>query len=626
MPTVAHRFSRRATILAAIALVLAVTQQPAALGASLTSVTSSTSHAVAHRQPSPTPYPGGQWEPGPPQYGAQTVTGVPVTMDDGVTLYADIAYPTDLATGQRAAGTFPVALTHTVYANSLDTYFTQYGYISIAVCSRGTCEGSGGNVQLYNAHDGLDGKEIINWAAHLPGSDGRVGEFGCSAPAQTGFADAALVGPHSSLKAAVYQCASLDALTHDAIFAGGIPTQTENILSHFGDLEGGNPATIAYFQNLQTEISNGGPAAYDGAFWQSRDPLQWAQDIVNNNVPTLLWSGWSDLYAQSALATYTAFQNAYDHRSISDPMRPDQSTTPQYQLIMGNWAHGGGLDDGIVLEWFDTWVKGMDTGLQRTRTPLHFDELGSNRYVNAAQYPSVSDYTRLYLGSDSTLQKRVPATTSSESLVWAQPSVSGALISYSSQPFRHGATLSGPIAATVYASSSNTNMELIAKLYDVAPNGAASFITQGTVLGSQSRLDHSKSWTNEDNGISIRPWTFQNKDIYLVPNHVYKFDAMLFPTQWGLAPGHEVQLRLATQTPSSDCASLIGLEPCYLTAPQQASIPGGTYTILQGPAFPTSVNLPLLPYMAFPTAASGATPTSNGVAEPLAWGSPHRHR
>jgi predicted acyl esterase len=547
-------------------------------------------------------------------------------MDDGVTLYADIAYPTILGTNMRAPGTFPVALTHTVYADSLDTYFTPHGYISIAVCSRGTCGGSGGTVQLYDARDGQDGRDIINWAAHLPGSDGRVGEYGCSAPAQTGFADAALVGPNSPLKAAVYQCASLDGLTHDAVFAGGIPTQTENILSTFGDLEGGNPATVAFFLDLQADIERGGPEAYDGAFWQARDRLQWAQDIVNNNVPVLLWSGWSDLYSQSALATYSAFQNAYDHRNAHDhrsifgPMSPYQPTTPRYQIIMGNWAHGGGLDDGIVLEWFDTWVKGMNTGLRNTNTPMHFAEIGTNRYINAAQYPTVSRYTPLYLGSAGTLNGDRWASTSSRSLVWEQPTLSGGLASYTTQPFVNGATLSGPIATTVYASSNNTNMELIAKLYDVAPDGTATFITQGTVLGSQSQLDPGKSWTDRS-GHSIRPWTLQNQDIYLTPNQVYKLNIMMFPTQWAVAPGDELQLQLTTQTPSSDCASAIGLEPCYLTTPQLASIPGGTYTILDGREYPSSVNLPLLPYMAFPTAASGATPTSNGVPEPLDWGS-----
>ncbi|MFG1959176.1 hypothetical protein [Nonomuraea sp. NPDC049028] len=64
--------------------------------------------ARADRQ-APTPWPGGRWEPGPARYGTTVVSDVPVRMDDGVTLTATVAYPTDPATERRASGRFPVA-------------------------------------------------------------------------------------------------------------------------------------------------------------------------------------------------------------------------------------------------------------------------------------------------------------------------------------------------------------------------------------------------------------------------------------------------------------------------------------------------------------------------------------
>ena len=54
-----------------------------------------------------TAYPGGKWEPGPAKFGAAVVSDVSVSMDDGVVLKASIVYPTDKATGQRAAGPSP---------------------------------------------------------------------------------------------------------------------------------------------------------------------------------------------------------------------------------------------------------------------------------------------------------------------------------------------------------------------------------------------------------------------------------------------------------------------------------------------------------------------------------------
>ena len=50
-------------------------------------------------QTHPTLYPGGVWEPGPARYGSTIVDDVAVTMDDGVVLRANVAYPTDPCSG-----------------------------------------------------------------------------------------------------------------------------------------------------------------------------------------------------------------------------------------------------------------------------------------------------------------------------------------------------------------------------------------------------------------------------------------------------------------------------------------------------------------------------------------------
>ena len=53
-------------------------------------------------------------------------------MADGVILFANIGYPTDPATGQRAAGQFPVLLTQNPYLGPTqqpDPFFVDRGYI-----------------------------------------------------------------------------------------------------------------------------------------------------------------------------------------------------------------------------------------------------------------------------------------------------------------------------------------------------------------------------------------------------------------------------------------------------------------------------------------------------------------
>ena len=160
-------------------------------------------------------YPGGKWSPGPARFGVEVVEDVPVTMDDGVVLNASIAYPTDLASGRRATGPFPVVVEHMPYVQfavpvKVNPFFAGYGYISVQVRARGLGK-SGGEVHFLSPREGLDGKAIIDWAAHrLEGSDGRVGLIGCSWPGAIAMTDAAAVGPGSPLKAVVAACSGME--------------------------------------------------------------------------------------------------------------------------------------------------------------------------------------------------------------------------------------------------------------------------------------------------------------------------------------------------------------------------------------------------------------------------------
>jgi uncharacterized protein len=172
----------------------------------------------------------------------------------------------------------------------------------------------------------------------------------------------------------------------------------------------------------------------------------------------------------------------------------------------------------------------------------------------------------------------------------------------------------------VYASSSNTNLELIATLYDVAPDGTATKITDGVVLGSQRQLDPRLSWYDAA-GDPERPFLSQTHDVYLAPGKPYRFDIPLLPQQWAITPGDSLRLTLTTQELTTLCATAtFSTEPCYNTAPQKQTLPGGTYSIRTDRQHPSALSLPLLPYEQFRTANSRVTPTSGGIVEPLDWG------
>ena len=212
-----------------------------------------------------TAYPGGRWQPAPATYGTAEQTTW-VKMQDGVALFATIAYPADPATGARATGPFPVILRHSPYTDEPVSYFVERGYIFANVRPRGTGRSQGG-VDFNGPTDRLDSVEIIDWAAALDGANGHVAMYGCSYPGQLALAAAASVGPDSPLKAVAALCAAGD-YSHEIELAGGIGTPGVAVLPNIGEAVGGSPATMAYFTNLQQEILSGGDAAYHRQYWQ----------------------------------------------------------------------------------------------------------------------------------------------------------------------------------------------------------------------------------------------------------------------------------------------------------------------------------------------------------------------
>jgi predicted acyl esterase len=572
------------------------------------------------------------------------VPNVPVTMDDGVTLFANIGYPTDLATGQRAAGNFPVLLTQDPYLGPTqqpDPFFVTRGYIFASVTVRGTLNSQapgGGPLinDMFSPREAQDGVELVHWAAHLDGSNGVVGLTGCSQLGDNQLFTAAAVGPHSPIKAILPACAGS---TYDGVyFSGGIPGP---IIGLFGTsskfLSGPQhaPENDAFNLALQTEVLAGGPRAYDNLYWQQRTTTPaLAAQVVRNGIPALLWTGWNAPDNIGSLAMYAAFQNAWLGRPFAAPMNTHQPTTGRYQIIVGPWGHGQGLDQSIELEWFDTWLKGEHTDMTRTRTSMHLFQNGTGTgagWVNASTNPVASEYTPYHLTGGGALvagrrgsRTGSVAGSSSDTIVWGQPSQPGTTLSYTTPSFPRGATLAGPISATIYASSSNTNLELIGTLYDVAPDGTATQIATGSLLGSLRAINPQQSWFSRD-GVMIQPAHPFLADDYVPAGRTARYDITLYPTVWSLPAGHSVRLTLSTQEPTSACHSfltaLLPAVPCLLTAPQQKTLPGGVYQIDHSRFLPSSINLPLLPNDYLPAAPSGTTATSNGLTEPLGWNS-----
>jgi uncharacterized protein len=578
------------------------------------------------------PWPGGVWQPGPAQYGVGQELNDSFRMPDGTVLAGDVKYPTDPATGQRAAGRFPVIVTMNPYFNmgistetSLPSYIVERGYIGVQVDVRGTGR-SYGNYGMFSPQSERDFVEVAEFLArHYPDANGTAALAGQSYLGTDVLAAGQYIEPGSPIKALFAASAGADWYREMAV-----PSEIPSTFSiGYGALDQFRDG--GYAPGYSSDAVTGGPLTYDGSFWQSRAPINSAQEIAGIHMPTLMVSGEADFNAAMSLEMYTAIQNASVGRSIWAPMAPNQRADGNYQLIWSTESDVGAPGYNYTpyeLEWFDTFLKGQRTGVADTSTPLHLYEWEADQFVDAADYPFTRSYTRYYLNGSSTsqapyamnnggLSTTPPAsTTGADAIKWAPPasaptpSNASNILDYTSEPFSNGALLAGPINARLYVSSTARNSMIVATLIDVAPDGTTTSVyhiwePDGVLLGTARSIDPRKSWYDSTGApiLAYHPFTIGTQEP-VTPGQTVAMDVTLTPRMWAVLPGHRLRLQITTQAPTL-------LAP---TQPQIHSLTGATFSIGRNSQNSSYLNLPVLPLNTFTPDTAYAQPGPAGSA------------
>lgn len=592
-------------------------------------------------------------KPSEPVYGVGVEKNVGVTMSDGTVLRANVHFPTDPKTGKPAEGPFPVIMVYTPYGK--DTvgaasgreggpeagsqagpmpYFVQRGYIDVVAEVRGTGD-SHGTFNLLDPIQGKDGAELVDWAAKLPHSNGKVGMYGPSYMGIDQFMTAHAVRPGSPLKALFPIVAGNDTY-RDITFMGGIPDAEFDaavVLTIFGVLEEINPiaenptdladliavesehapSLLSYNLDQLVNIETGGDQAYDEDWWQQRAPRNMLRSLVRKKIPAFMVDGWNDLYQRGAPMNYAGLQNAFAGRSVDAPMSKRRGPTGRYQLLQGPWFHldaGVGLNIyAVELAWFDRWLKGVPTGVEKTKTPLHVYDMRAKRWVDTTHYPFREARPQtLYFSEGGRLVQRAPRERSGadqaayvgatspctrQTNQWSMGALAlaaaeaqlppspcdtddrtlglgpGAL-TYTTEPFARDRVIAGPIDATVYATSTRPDVELVATVEDVSPDGTSTPLTTGALLGSFRKLDRKLSWFGSD-GRPMQPYhPYTRASVRPVrEGEVTRYDIEVFPTFAQIAKGHALRVTLTT----SDTPHLLP------TAQQAANLAGGVYEV-----------------------------------------------
>jgi putative CocE/NonD family hydrolase len=348
---------------------------------------------------------------------------VAAVMRDGVVLRADIYRPT-------TDTPVPVILMRTQYGKAgaqvqparfqTPDWFASHCYIVAIQDIRG--QGASGGVFREYVNDRNDGYDSVEWAAALPGSNGKVGMYGSSYVGATQWLAATAAPPH--LAAIVPSNTASDyyegwTYENGAFRLGFIlPWMTETIVPSAAVNRGDAPNAEAlkdaaldiarwmrfapydsmpYLKPGDPRVAPDFFAALahptDDAYWRSVsiEPV-WGKVAV----PVLAFDGWYDAFLNGSLRNFegvrkggaTALAREND-RIIIGPWehlgwgRPESPVSPRL-------AHFGPVADSpvneLMLAWFDHFLKGADNGVAGGPRVDYF-VMGENRWHVADQWP-----------------------------------------------------------------------------------------------------------------------------------------------------------------------------------------------------------------------------------------------
>ena len=502
------------------------------------------------------------------------------TADDGVVLHASIG-------GTGGIEKRPLIIEDSPYAPSCCDTFAGPAYNYIELQWRGTGL-SGGTFSTTGSRDQNDLSEFVGWACRQPWSDGRVGLYGFSASAIAVYN--AMHLPLPCVKAAALMAGTVD-LYRDLLYIGGINNTVPGVY-----VEGAVAAP--WLADLPSRIQQKQPGSIpDGA----RGYVDAPRDVHNHSdedaywldrtfqgdrdhIPILAETGFYDVEARGPFLTYRA-------------TRPYGS----HLLVLG--AHDGFAGNTAgpfpqYARWFDHYVRGIETGIDREPPVSLYLSDGSHEklidgdytHLTGSDWPlPVTQWTRLYLSpaptrtahslNDGSLSTR-PVTKSevqsyafapSDSLATDPHSVSaisgvgvGGLslnraadalpaltdmqaaestaLTYTTPTLTDAVDAVGPASLDVFASSTSPVTDLVAVLADVWPDGTAHPVATGQLRTAFPRVDRARSLTDPRTRDIVEPYTDFATEVPAPVGVTREYHLEILPMGNHFAAGHRLRL------------------------------------------------------------------------------------
>jgi len=553
---------------------------------------------------------------------------IPVPMRDGVNLSADIWLPPS----SQGNGPWPGLLLRTIYDNQEARYiswareFTNRGYAVIMQDCRGRGDSDGEWIpyvcELY------DGYDTHQWIGEQEWCDGNLGTFGLSYPGFTQTLPATLRSKY--LKAVAPIASQQDnyghhrvngVIHHNVAFAFlnmlGRSMQYES-LKHF------DQDTFFFELPIDTameKVSKTHPY-YKGIMEHEQYDDWWSSYSLRDKysemaIPSLFITGWFDSLSNENFKLF----NGWSKKAKTEDARS------KTKLIIGPWSHQiapwgrvpmgengeyadrtfgkQALSDVIEMHmhWYDQRLKGIDTGVDE-EAPIKLFVMGKNAWRDEYEWPlERTEWTKFYLSStgnavndggslsreiktrDQTSDSfsydpsnPVPSLGSQyqtfdfcgprdRSRIQRRPDV----LTFTTDVLTEDLEITGPISATVWASSDAIDTDFTATLTDLEPDGKAIALCEGIVRAR------------------FRNGT-ENPQM-MVPSKIYKFEIDMWNTSNSFKKGHRIRIEISSSNFPRYNRNLNSGNPIA----SDTDITIANQTVYHGIKYPSHINLPVIP-------------------------------
>ncbi len=542
-------------------------------------------------------------------YAVEIDPAVPMNARDGTVLMSFVARPV-------GDGPFGVVMERTPYLR-VDTangvFWASRGFIYVKQDVRG--RGGSDGILDMNAGQEEDGYDAVEWAATLPGSNGKVGMIGRSNPGLYAWYAAIAAPPHLTAIAPVVATADPIRLVPyiDMVFSPTIVpwlcyTAVKETLSDMSDLD-----VVTAFNHLPVIEAAERAGCPRRQFWDDWFDHQYLDDywqalsiearLDRVQVPVLGIAGWYD-DARGNIRNFVGLDTLPEppfQRMVMDP-----GAHKGIDYVNGDFGPQARIDHrALQLRWFDHYLKGLENGVD-SEPPIDLFIMGDNEWRQETEWPLARTvFTDFYLhsegsangsGGNGTLSTTAPTGEEPEDTFTYDPgdptpylvdarelelglnedysdihATRSDLLAFTTDPLEEEMEITGPMTATLYAATDARDTDWYVMLLNVYPDGKAERI-QEAVARARFR-----------NGF--------DQPSLLEPNRVYQYDMDLWFTGIVIPPGHRLRVVVTSALfPKYDRNLNTGgdneRDTEFLSAHQR---------VFHDAAFPSHVTLPLIP-------------------------------